>query len=149
MNAHKNARTTPHIRALMVRCVNEEGRSVKSVAPDLGVSDRTVRWFRKCGIGVKRVMINNGSCYKAATFAKACRRIKARHVRTKPYTPRTNGKAERFIQTMLRKWAYALPNQSSNRRNANLQNRLRGYNFHRPHASLKNQPPVSRLKPSI
>jgi len=103
MNAHKNARTTLHIRALMVRRVNEEGRSVKSVAAELGVSERAVRWFSKHGIGIKRVMTNNGSCYKAATFAKACRRIKARHVRTKPYTPRTNGKAERFIHTMLRK----------------------------------------------
>ena len=72
MNAHKNARTTPHIRALMVRRVNEEGRSVKSVAAELGVSERAVRWFSKHGIGIKRVMTNNGSCYKAATFAEAC-----------------------------------------------------------------------------
>ena len=132
----------------MVRRVNEEGRSVKSVATDLRVSERTVRWFCKHSISIKRVMTYNGSCYKAATFAKACRRIKARHAHTKPYTPRTNGKAQRFIQTMPRKWAYALPYQSSNRRNANLQNRLRGYNLHRPHASLNNQPTVSRLKPS-
>lgn len=66
-----------------------------------------VVYYRSLGVTVERVMTDNGSCYKAGAFAKACRRLRIKHVRTKPYTPRTNGKAERFIQTALREWAYA------------------------------------------
>ena len=66
-----------------------------------------VAYYKSLGITVLRVMTDNGSCYRSIAFARACRRLKLEHIRTKPYTPRTNGKAERFIQTSLREWAYA------------------------------------------
>ena len=90
-------------------------------------------------------MTDNGSGYVSRLFAKACRWLGLRHIRTRPYTPRTNGKAERFIQTLLREWAYAIPHRSSDRRNADLGRWLAWYNQHRPHASLADKPPVSRL----
>ena len=72
-----------------------------------------VAYYKSLGITVLRVMTDNGSCYRSRAFAKACRRLKLKHIRTKPYTPRTNGKAERFIQTSLREWAYARAYRSS------------------------------------
>ena len=93
-------------------------------------------------------MTDNGACYISRAFARACRWLAIRHIRTRPYTPKTNGKAERFIQTLLREWAYALPYKTSQRRNADLPRWLRLYNQQRPHGSLGNQPPISRLKPA-
>ncbi|MGE5545337.1 MAG: IS481 family transposase, partial [Solirubrobacterales bacterium] len=81
---------------------------------------RAVRWFRAKGITVQRVMSDNGSAYVSKTFAKACRWMALKHIRTRPYTPKTNGKAERFIQTLMREWAYALPYRSSEARTADL-----------------------------
>src|SRR5260370_31746881 len=66
-----------------------------------------IAYYASLGITVERVMTDNGSCYRSSAFAKACQRLHLKHIRTKPYTPRTNGKAERFIQTSLREWAYA------------------------------------------
>jgi len=106
---------------------------------------RTLRWFRQRGIKVERIMTDNGSGYIARLFAKACRRLGLRHIRTKPYTPKTNGKAERFIQTLLREWAYAIPYKSSDNRNDDLPRWLRWYNHHRPHGALAGSPPISRL----
>ena len=106
---------------------------------------RAVRWFKARGIGVERVMTDNGSCYISHVFAKACRLIGARHIRTKPYTPQTNGKAERFIQTLLREWAYAIPYKSSLSREVDLPRWLDWYNHKRPHAALKHQSPVQSL----
>jgi transposase InsO family protein len=74
---------------------------------------RLLRWFKSLGIGVQRVMTDNGSGYLSRRFGKACRMLRLRHLRTRPYTPKTNGKAERFIQTLLREWAHALPYRSS------------------------------------
>jgi transposase InsO family protein len=91
------------------------------------------------------VMTDNGSCYRSRAFRKACRDLGLRHIRTRPYTPKTNGKAERFIQTALREWAYAQAYQSSDRRAEELPVWLRRYNWHRPHGSLKSKPPISRL----
>lgn len=105
----------------------------------------TVSRYRQLGICVAAVMTDNGSCYKSRLFAQACRQLNIRHLRTKPYTPQTNGKAERFIQTALREWAYATAFDTSEQRRAELPRWLHRYNWHRPHASLGGKPPISRL----
>ena len=97
----------------------------------------TLRYFQTLGVAFTRVMTDNGSCYRSKHFAKLCRRLKLRHIRTRPYTPRTNGKAERFIQTALREWAYARAYDNSSQRGEYLPCWLHRYNWHRPHASLK------------
>jgi len=102
-------------------------------------------YYASLGITVARVMTDNGSCYKAFAFRDACRELGLKHLRTKPYTPKTNGKAERFIQTALREWAYAQAYPTSNRRAAELPVWLHRYNWHRPHGSLDAKPPISRL----
>ena len=106
---------------------------------------RALRWFQERGIRVERIMTDNGSGYIARLFAKACRWLGLRHIRTRPYTPKTNGKAERFIQTLLREWAYAIPYKSSGNRNADLSRWLLWYNNHRPHGALAGRPPISTL----
>src|SRR5438045_9494113 len=90
-------------------------------------------------------MTDTGACYKARAFAQACKQLGLRHIRTKPYTPKTNGKAERFIQTSLREWAYARAYQTSDQRADELPRWLHRYNWHRPHGSLKSNPPISKL----
>lgn len=110
-----------------------------------GFLARAAAWLQVRGVTVKRVMTDNGSGYRSKVFARAVRALKARHIRTRPYTPRTNGKAERFIQTMLREWAYAIPFTSSQARNADLPRWLAYYNSHRPHGSLAHKPPATRL----
>lgn len=105
-----------------------------------------VRYYRSLGITIRRALTDNGSCYQSKTFARVCRRLGIRHKRTKPYSPRTNGKAERFIQTALREWAYAVSYDSSDQRAAVLKEWLHEYNWHRPHASLNYQPPMNTLK---
>ena len=104
-----------------------------------------VDYYRSLGITVSRVMTDNGSCYRAKNFDRACAQLGIKHIRTKPYTPQTNGKAERFIQTALREWAYATAFNHSDERRAELPVWLHRYNWHRPHASLAKRPPVSRL----
>lgn len=106
---------------------------------------RALRWFRARGIRVERVMTDNGSGYVAGLFRKALRLLCIRHIRTRPYTPKTNGKAERFIQTLMREWAYAIPFRSSHSRAADLQRWLTWYNQHRPHASLSRRSPAQAL----
>jgi transposase InsO family protein len=96
-------------------------------------------------VRIDRVMTDNGACYRSKAFAKACRDLGIKHIRTKPYTPQTNGKAERFIQTALREWAYATEFQNSEQRKAELPAWLHRYNWHRPHTSLGKKPPISRL----
>ena len=104
-----------------------------------------IAYFNSLGVTVTRVMTDNGSCYKAHAFRDACKALGLRHIRTKPYTPRTNGKAERFIQTALREWAYAQAYPTSDRRAAELPIWLHRYNWHRPHGSLDAKTPISRL----
>jgi hypothetical protein len=105
--------------------------------PDLPVHYRVDRVFGRD--------TDNGSCYRSGKFAKACRRLRLKHIRTKPYTPRTNGKAERFFQTSLREWAYARAYLNSKQRAQELPFFLHRYNWHRPHASIGGKPPITRL----
>ena len=102
-------------------------------------------YYKSLGVIVARVMTDNGSCYKSFDFRDACRELSLRHIRTKPYTPKTNGKAERFIQTTLREWAYAQAYPTSDRRAEELPRWLHRYNWHRPHGGIKSQTPISRL----
>jgi transposase InsO family protein len=104
-----------------------------------------VAYYASLGVTVERVMTDNGSCYRSSAFAKACRRLHLKHIRTKPYTPRTNGKAERFIQTSLREWAYARAYLNSKQRAHELPFFMHRYNWHRPHASIGRMPPITRL----
>jgi transposase InsO family protein len=107
---------------------------------------RAAAWLAEHGVTVERVMTDNGSGYVSKDFGAAVAELQARHLRTRPYTPRTNGKAERFIQTMLREWAYGRPFQSSYRRRAALPAWLRRYNERRPHAGIGGAAPVTRLR---
>ena len=106
---------------------------------------KAVAYYQSLGITVTRVMTDNGSCYKSFAFAAACKDLRLKHIRTKPYTPKTNGKAERFIQTALREWAYARAYDTSEQRKSHLPEWTHMYNWHRPHGSLNSKPPISRL----
>jgi transposase InsO family protein len=106
---------------------------------------RTLAWFAARGVAVRRVMSDNGTGYVARLFRATCLELGLRHLRTRPYTPRTNGKAERFIQTLLREWAYAEAYESSRERRRKLRPYLQFYNRQRPHASLAYLAPWSRL----
>ena len=102
-------------------------------------------YYASLGITVERVMTDNGSCYRSRRFRNACRRLGLKHIFTRPYTPRTNGKAERFIQTALREWAYARAYDTSQQRAAELPYWIHRYNWHRPHGSIGSMPPISTL----
>ncbi len=106
---------------------------------------RALEFFASHAITVQRVMTDNGSSYRSHVHAAACRELQLRHLRTRPYRPRTNGKAERFIQTLQREWAYGRVFQTSNERTAALLPWLKHYNFTRPHGALSHKPPGSRL----
>jgi len=106
---------------------------------------RATAWFAKNGVIIERVMTDNGSAYRSHEFAAVCRALNARHIRIRPYTPRTNGKVERMIQTLLREWAYRFEYPSSDERERWLRPYLHFYNFHRAHSSLNYSPPISRL----
>ena len=100
--------------------------------------------YNRFGFSIRRVLTDNGSCYRDWRFRKLLHRQHVRHRFTRPYTPRTNGKAERFIQTALREWAYARTYQNSGERESMLDRWLHDYNFHRPHSALKLHTPASR-----
>ncbi len=104
-----------------------------------------VAYYRTLGVKVVRVMTDNGSCYRSKAFARACEDLKIKHVRTKSYTPKTNGKAERFIQTALREWAYARAYQTSDQRAEDLKWWTHMYNWPRPPGGIKDKSPISRL----
>jgi transposase InsO family protein len=108
-----------------------------------------LRFFRSLAVKVERVMTDNGWSFRSRRYAKALRRLRIKHLRTKPYTPKTNGKAERFVQTSLRKWAYARAYDTSQQRAAELPIWLHRYNWPRPHGSLGAKPPISRLALSL
>src|SRR3954471_22898903 len=111
----------------------------------VGFLRRALEFFAGYAISVERVMTDNGSPYVSHVHAAACRELGLRHLRTRPYRPRTNGKAERLIQTLLREWAYARLFQTSAQRTSALQPWLNHYNFTRPHGALSHKPPGSRL----
>ena len=107
---------------------------------------RAVNWFRKNGVSIRRVMTDNGSCYRSRLFGTAVDYLRAKHVRTRPYTPRTNGKAERFIQTSIKEWAYGQADESSAERQEYLRPWTDYYNQKRPHSALKYDAPISKLE---
>lgn len=106
---------------------------------------RALRYYRHLGVRFTRVLTDNGACYRSRSFARLLRRVGLTHKRTRPYTPRTNGKAERFIQTALREWAYARSYETSDQRASHLNHWLHHYNWHRRHASLGYHPPITRI----
>ena len=133
-------------------CVDDATRlAYVEVLPDergetaVGFLHRALAWFAERGVRVERVMTDNGSPYVSAVHASACRELGIRHLRTQPYRPRTNGKAERFIQTMLREWAYGRLYGSSAERASQLPGWLERYNYRRKHGSLGHRPPAARL----
>jgi transposase InsO family protein len=112
----------------------------------VGFLERAGKWFRKRGIRIQRLLSDNGSCYVSRRFRQACKRLGIRHLRTRAYRPQTNGKAERFIQTLIRGWAYSRPYRTSNQRTKALPKWLRYYNEQRPHRALGMIPPIQRVK---
>ena len=133
-------------------CIDDASRiAFAQVLPDekkesaVAFLKAAVAYYQSLGVTIARVMTDNGSCYKAVAFRDACRDLGLRHIRTRPYTTKTNGKAERFIQTALREWAYAKAYTHSDRRTEELPLWLHRYNWHRPHGSLKAKTPISRL----
>ena len=133
-------------------CIDDASRiGFVQVMPDekrssaVAFLNAAVAYYQSLGVEVARVMTDNGSCYRSFAFRDACRKLGLRHIRTRPYTPKTNGKAERFIQTALREWAYAKAYLHSDDRTTQLPPWLHRYNWHRPHASLNAKPPISRL----
>ena len=133
-------------------CVDDASRlAYTEVLPSEGQADttaflqRAIAWLDRHGVIVQRVMTDNGSAYRSKLFAKALQAAGARHVRTRPYTPRTNGKAERFIQTSLREWAYARPYACSDDRAKAIKPWTDAYNLARPHAGIKGLTPWQRV----
>jgi transposase InsO family protein len=133
-------------------CVDDASRvAFSQVMPDerkdsaVPFLKAAVAYYRSLGVTVTRVMTDNGSCYRSGDFRQACKDLGLKHIRTRPYTPKTNGKAERFIQTALREWAYAKAYPTSDHRAAELPDWLHRYNWHRPHGGIKSQTPISRL----
>jgi transposase InsO family protein len=134
-------------------CVDDATRlAYAEVLPDekaatvIGFLRRVVAHYRSHGIDVERLMTDNGSAYVSVAHALACKAMGIKHIRTRPYRPQTNGKAERFIRTMLREWAYAAVYGSSAERAAALSGWLDRYNFTRRHGALGHRPPIQRLR---
>lgn len=133
-------------------CIDDASRvAVSQVLPDekkesaVAFLKAAIAYYASLGVVAQRVMTDNGACYKSFAFRDACRDLGLRHIGTRPYTPKANGKAERFIQTALREWAYAQAYPNSDRRAAELPIWLHRYNWHRPHSAIKSRPPISRL----
>ncbi len=134
-------------------CVDDATRlAYVEVLPDekattaIGFLRRATAFYRSHGIAVERVMTDNGSAYVSVAHALACRALGIRHIRTRPRRPQTNGKAERFIRTMLREWAYAAVYGSSPERAAALSGWVERYNYRRRHGALDHRPPIARLR---
>jgi len=106
---------------------------------------RAIRWYQRHGIHVERVLTDNAKAYRSRQWRIVCARQRVRRRYTRPYTPRTNGKAEALIKTMLREWAYRYPYPASTHRSRALAGWLRWYNRRRPHGSLGGHPPISRV----
>lgn len=106
---------------------------------------RALNWFAEHSVDVERVMTDNGSAYRSQLWRRACQALELRHIRTRPYTPKTNGKVERLVQTSLREWAYVRSYQNSAERHAALAPWLNYYNHRRPHFGIGRRTPISRL----
>ena len=129
------------------RLAYAEVQPTQDAASAVAFLARAAAWFARHGIArLERVMTDNGSAYVSAAFARALAVLGARHLRTRPYTPRTNGKVERLIQTLLREWAYATPYRTSLARSLALAPYLAYYNAERPHTALGYHPPQHRLR---
>jgi len=133
-------------------CIDDASRiAFSQIHPDekkesaLACLEAALAYYASLGVTVTRVMTDNGACYKSFAFRDFCRERGLKHIRTKPYTPKTNGKAERFIQTSLREWAYAKAYPTSDQRAAELPAWLHRYNWHRPHGGIGSKTPISRL----
>jgi transposase InsO family protein len=133
-------------------CVDDASRLASTeILPDerkesaVAFLERAIAWFASLGVTVERVMTDNGAAYVSRAFRAACETARIKHKRTRPDTPRTNGKAERFIQTTLREWAYLQAFTSSAERSAAMRPRLHRDNRHRPHSALGGKPPVTRM----
>jgi transposase InsO family protein len=133
-------------------CIDDASRvACARVLPDekkesaVAFLDHAIAYYAGLGVRVERVMTDNGSCYRSKAFQAACGRLGLRHLRTRPYSPKTNGKAERFIQTALREWAYATAFDTSDLRRRELPHWLHRYNWHRPHAGIDGKVPASKL----
>ena len=133
-------------------CIDDASRvAFSQILPDerkesaVAFLEAALAYYASLGVTVARVMTDNGSCYRSKAFARACSDLGLKHIRTRPYTPKTNGKAERFIQTALREWAYAVAYPTSTSAEPQLPVWLHRYNWHRPHGSLKSKTPISRL----
>ena len=129
-----------HSRVAYVEILNDERAQTC-----IGFLDRAITWFARHGVRIKRVLTDNGPGYSSAAFTRACADHEIRPLRTRPYRPRTNGKAERFIQTMLNDWAYAVRYETSDQRNLALKPWIDYYNHRRPHGALSHKPPATRL----
>jgi len=140
----------PGFLALHVAVDDHSRMAFTQMLPDqkaettIGFLNSAVEFFALHGIGVRALLTDNGSSYRSQQFRQACQQMAIKHSRTRPYTPRTNGKAERFIQTALREWAYAKHWADSEQRDACLKPWNDYYNMERPHGSLNYKPPISR-----
>jgi transposase InsO family protein len=142
---HLDTKKLGKIRGIGHRIHGDRSRRQRGIGWEIahvGIDDHS-----RVGL-VERVLTDNGSGYRSKLFATACAELGLRHLFTRPYTPRTNGKAERFIQTLLREWAYARPYRTSNQRTRRLPAWLEFYNRRRPHTALGYRPPISRLRRS-
>jgi transposase InsO family protein len=153
-NANRRARRSgaPKGWEFVHVCVDDATRlAYVEVLPDeqattaVGFLRRAVTFYRRHGITIERVMTDNGSAYRSTLHAFACRVMGLRHLRTRPYRPRTNGKAERFIRTLLGGWAYGAIYGTSAERTAALDGWIWTYNHRRPHGALSHKPPIARL----
>jgi len=111
----------------------------------IGFLRRAIQFYKRHGITVERLITDNGPAYRSTLHALACRTLGIRHLRTRPYRPQTNGKAERFIRTLLSGWAYGALYRNSTERTAALDGWIHHYNHHRRHSALGHQPPIARL----
>ncbi len=158
--------TQPGVRATGVRTARNPGAGVESLHvaiddhsrvgfaclhPDekqprvVDALRQAVAFYARAGVPIVRVLTDRGASYRSKLFAQTCRELGLRHLFTRPYRPQTNGKAERFIQTVTREWAYARAYDSSDQRATFLPAFLHDYNYHRPHSALNHLPPASRL----
>ncbi len=146
----RGKRPHPGFLALHVAVDDHSRMAFTQMLPDqkaettVAFLNQAVEFFARHGIGVRALLTDNGSSYRSEQFRRACQQMQLKHRRTRPYTPRTNGKAERFIQTALREWAFANHWTDSDQRDAHLKPWTDYYNHQRPHGSLACKPPISR-----